>query len=69
MRYPPSWQCILAGLLDKHRAHYRANGKDAEAYLRVGEHPVPAGLAPAELAAWTNVTRAVLNLHETITRN
>ena len=28
----------------------------------------PEGI-PAELAAWTNVARAILNLHETITRN
>ena len=28
-----------------------------------------AGIDPAELAAWTSVTRVILNLHETITRN
>jgi hypothetical protein len=29
---------------------------------------VPADADAAELAAWTSVARAILNLHETITR-
>ncbi len=29
---------------------------------------LPAELNAAELAAWTNVARTILNLHETITR-
>jgi hypothetical protein len=37
--------------------------------LGVGDAPVPAGLDPAELAAWTSVARVLLNLHETITRS
>jgi hypothetical protein len=36
--------------------------------LAVGDRPNPPGVAPTELAAWTNVCRALLNLHETITR-
>ncbi|HEX4611252.1 MAG TPA: DUF1553 domain-containing protein, partial [Urbifossiella sp.] len=36
--------------------------------LAVGDRPNPPGVEPAELAAWTNVCRALLNLHETITR-
>ena len=31
--------------------------------------PAPAGVDPAELAAWTSVARVLLNLHETITRS
>ena len=31
--------------------------------------PVPGELKPAELAAMTTVARAILNMHETITRN
>ena len=46
-----------------------ANPKDADAFLRIGERPLPAGINAAELAAWTNVARTILNLHETITRN
>ena len=37
--------------------------------IHVGEAPVPADLKPADLAAMTTVARAILNLHETITRN
>jgi hypothetical protein len=35
----------------------------------VGEAPLARGFDPVELAALATVTRAVLNLHETITRN
>jgi hypothetical protein len=37
--------------------------------LSVGSTKPPGDLDAAELAAWTNVTRALLNLHETITRS
>jgi mono/diheme cytochrome c family protein len=60
---------ILAGLLEEHLQHYRANPKEADALLKVGERPVAADLPHTELAAWTSVTRTILNLHETITRN
>ena len=64
-------RAILVGLVDRHRAHYRAAPAEATALLKVGELPIPAGSAgdPAELAAWTSVARAILNLHETITRD
>ncbi len=58
----------LRALLEKHRGEYRASPADAAAYLKVGATQLPAGVDPAELAAWTNVARAILNLHETITR-
>ena len=41
----------------------------AEALCRVGQSPVPPGIDVAELAAWTEVTRLLLNLHESITRS
>jgi len=62
-------QKILANLLQHHLQHYQANPKDAEALLKVGERPAAVDLSRPELAAWTSVTRAILNLHETITRN
>ncbi|MCI0680892.1 MAG: PSD1 and planctomycete cytochrome C domain-containing protein [Gemmataceae bacterium] len=62
-------QRILSGLLRQHVQHYQANAKDAEALLKVGERPATMDLPRAELAAWTSVTRAILNLHETITRD
>jgi hypothetical protein len=60
---------VVATLLSKQREHYRANAKDADALLQIGERPLPANANAAELAAWTNVARAILNMHETITRN
>ena len=38
-------------------------------FLRIGERPAAKDVPAAELAAWTSVARAILNLHETITRN
>jgi hypothetical protein len=60
---------ILTELCSKHMKEYEGNKASAEALLKVGDAPVPAGMNPVELAAWTSVTRTVLNLHETITRN
>ena len=38
-------------------------------FVTVGESPVAAKLKPTDLAAMTTVARAILNMHETITRN
>jgi len=59
----------LRELLEKQRAEYQKDESAAEALLQVGNTPRPAGIDAAELAAWTSVARAVLNLHETITRS
>ena len=59
-------------------ATYRLSGKiefdglpnlSLSTMLAPGEAPVPEDLNPAEFAAMTTVARAILNLHETITRN
>ncbi|MHB9005538.1 MAG: PSD1 and planctomycete cytochrome C domain-containing protein [Limisphaerales bacterium] len=60
---------VVQALLDKHRAEYRRDPAAATAYLQVGATPPAGGHDPAELAAWTNVARTLLNLHETITRS
>jgi hypothetical protein len=60
---------ILTKLYQTHRTHYDANAKEAQAILGVGFAPAAKDVAPAELAAWTSVARAILNLHETIMRN
>jgi hypothetical protein len=60
---------IVGELARKQREHYRANAKDAAAFVRIGERPAQSEVDAAELAAWTNVARALLNLHESITRN
>ncbi len=62
-------RAILAGLYDESYRGFRKSPEQAAALLRVGEASVPAGLNPAELAAMTTVARAILNMHETITRN
>jgi Protein of unknown function (DUF1553)/Protein of unknown function (DUF1549)/Planctomycete cytochrome C len=53
----------------KSLARFRANPNAASQLIRVGEQPVTSTAAPAALAAMTTVTRAMLNLHEMITRD
>lgn len=59
---------VLRALFEKHLGEYRQNSDAATALLKVGAGAPPGDLNPAELAAWTNVARSLLNLHETITR-
>lgn len=65
----PKEIATLRALLDKHRGQYQQDKTAAAAFLKMGHTPPPADLDAAELAAWTNVARAILNLHETITRS
>ncbi len=60
---------LLLSLLSKHRTEYAADTASADKLLSVGEYPVAPDVNRVELAAWTSVARAILNLHETITRN
>jgi hypothetical protein len=60
---------LLGELYQRHLKQYRADRKAAEAVLQVGDRPAARDIDAAELAAWTSVTRVVLNLHETITRD
>jgi hypothetical protein len=60
---------VLAGLLEKHRAEYTADPKAAEALVSVGISERPKDANTLELATWTSVSRVLLNLNETITRN
>ena len=59
----------LETLFAKQQARYAKDGTAARELVEVGEAPVAKDLPVAELAAWTTVSRAILNLHETITRN
>jgi len=59
----------LEGLHAAQRTRYLADESAARELLATGASPVPVDLPVADLAAWTAVARAVLNLHETITRN
>jgi hypothetical protein len=59
----------LRSLLENHLRDYRDDPKAAADFLKVGLWTAPEGLDPAELAAWTDLARALLNLHETVTRS
>jgi hypothetical protein len=58
----------LLALLVKHRAEFHADAPATTAFGKVGLLPVN-GVDAAELAAWSSVTRVVMNLHEFITRS
>jgi hypothetical protein len=60
---------ILADLYAKHLAEYKANRRAAVRLIAVGQAPPAKGLDVAELAGWTSVARAILNLPEVITRS
>ncbi|HND51857.1 MAG TPA: DUF1549 and DUF1553 domain-containing protein, partial [Pirellulaceae bacterium] len=59
---------LLESLVAKHRGNYAADKAAVDELLKTGEYPVPQDVDRTELAAWTSAARAVLNLHETITR-
>lgn len=58
----------LRQIYEKHLAHYQQNPDLAEKLVKEGEAAVASELDAAELAAWTSVSRTILNLHETINR-
>jgi hypothetical protein len=59
---------VLRVLLNKERAGFARDPKAAMALVSVGESKPRAGVDPIELAAWTTVASAILNLDETITK-
>jgi hypothetical protein len=65
----PSEEQLLAKLLKKHRDEFAGDDKDAAALVAVGISPQAKDVDVKELAAWTSVSRVLLNLNETITRN
>ena len=70
LQRPPtdSERARLLALLQKHRAEFKADVPAATAFGKVGLQPAT-GVDPVELAAWSSVTRVVMNLHEFITRS
>jgi hypothetical protein len=60
---------VLEALLRNNLAQYTNNPQAAAALLHIGARKPAADLDAALLSAWTNVCRAILNLHEVITRN
>ncbi|HEY2146794.1 MAG TPA: DUF1553 domain-containing protein, partial [Pirellulales bacterium] len=71
-RAPTASECAtLMRLLSKERAHFtEAGAKPWELAAADAAHPprLPDGTKPADVAAWTVVSRALLNLDETITK-
>jgi len=60
---------VLTSLLEKHREEFANDPDSAKRLTAIGQHPVAKNINRQELAAWISVARALLNLHETITRN
>jgi hypothetical protein len=58
----------LVKVLEKNRSTYKADPKAANELVKIGLAPLPKDADVPELAAWTAVCRALLNLSETITR-
>ena len=60
---------LLGQLFLKTRAEYESNPDEAKAICETGIAPRPENYDPVELASWTAVARAILNLSETNARN
>jgi len=60
---------VLLQLLHGSRAHYRDHPDAAIQLLQVGASPRAESLPTIEHASWMQVTRTILNLHETISRD
>ena len=69
-RQPDAFElAALKKLLESETQHYRVKPEDAEKLLDAVDKSIDAQpLNQQELAAWTTVTRALLNLQETVTR-
>jgi hypothetical protein len=59
---------ILGALYARQRARFAADRESAVRLVNVGSSPRGRDLDPTELAAWTVVAQAILNLDEVITR-
>lgn len=59
----------LSDLLAVTRSDYEKNPAAVDQVLQIGIRPAPSDTDKIELATWTAVARAILNLNETITRN
>ena len=69
-RYPTnSEQQVLRQLLQENRDVFQSRPDDAETFLKVGLTKISSDQDLKELAAWTAVCRAILNLSETNSRN
>ena len=60
---------LLTKLIDQTRSDYQAKPESAKELLSVGLSPSASDIDPVELATWTSIARAILNMNETVTRN
>jgi hypothetical protein len=60
---------VLVNLHNEALAEFRANPKAASDFIHTGDKLVDPSVKAPDVAAMTTVMRAILNLHETITRN
>jgi hypothetical protein len=58
----------LLEFLAVQKEHYEQDQDGAGKLVRIGNAPAATNVKRVELAAWTQVCRVILNLHETITR-
>jgi hypothetical protein len=69
-RWPkPAEVDVLLLLLRTSRTHFNDHLEAAAALLAVGSTPRNASIPATEHAAWMQLTRTILNLHETICRD
>jgi len=59
---------VLFEIAQAELAHYQQDSESALKVLGVGDLKNKSKIDPAELAAWTTVTRVILNLDETVTK-
>jgi hypothetical protein len=64
----PEEVAVLVALARDHQQQFAADATATARFLQVGDWAAGPELSPAELAAWTNVCRVLLNLSEAITR-
>lgn len=60
---------VFRALLEESRNSFQSNPADAKALIAMGEYPVGQGIDQLELAAYTIVTSAILNLNESISKS
>lgn len=60
---------VLTQLLNEQQDYYANHLDEAQALVKVGDTPAAKQLNPSELAAWTSLARAIMNVHEFIVRN
>jgi len=65
----PPERRVLADLHRQSLAGFQRDPGSAKDLISIGDAPLPKNLSYPALAAMTTVARAILNLHETITRN